>query len=351
MIEIYGMPAQPLNNDVICGYSSGHLDNYEICEYYLKRKYLKEEYGRRFAPCLYSNPFYYKHIELFQPVVNPLYLRPKSNIVCTLLDITPGEYKSILSGEKYYILRDYDHRFEVTKIVNYLDYCRIKEFGWNMEMATGVGAIVTLLRSFDLQATLEELKAEGGKYTAKGKSRPQKMQKRIEVVKYLIDNDIQPSSMIIYNILVPNVDELLKKETGRLRSDLKGLYYDIVSRNKRVKTLVSIAAPDVIKVNEQRLLQELVDELFKKCYRSFGCENEASGSEYSKAKYEETLKSIFEFKLGEAFVNKAGMIAAIMNMQIHQGFTEQMDFYGFLGDRNSVDDKDTWLSIDEELKD
>lgn len=349
-MKIYGMSATPLENDMIVGYSSGRLETYEICEYYLKRKYLKDEWDCPFAPCLYGNPFYFMHIELFQSVINPLYLRPKNNIVCTLLDITPGEYKSILSGEKYYILCDFDRRFEVTKIVNYLDYCRIKEYGWNMELATGVGAIITLLQTLNLRMTLNELRDECEKYIAKGKNIPQKLQKRIDVVEYLIKNDISPASMIVSSILVPNIDELLKKETGRLRSDLKGLYYDIIVRNNRIKTLVSIAAPDVIKVNEERLLQGLVDDLYKKCYKAFGCEDEVAVTTYAQAQYENVVQSMFLFADGESFMNKAGMVAAIMNMQVHQDFTARMDFYGFLGDHNSIEDKHVWAGVQEELR-
>ena len=245
---------------------------------------------------------------------------------------------------------DFDRRFEVTKIVNYLDYCRIKEYGWNMELATGVGAIITLLQTLNLRMTLNELRDECEKYIAKGKNIPQKLQKRIDVVEYLIKNDISPASMIVSSILVPNIDELLKKETGRLRSDLKGLYYDIIVRNNRIKTLVSIAAPDVIKVNEQRLLQELVDDLYKKCYKAFGCEDEVAVTTYAQAQYENVVQSMFLFADGESFMNKAGMVAAIMNMQVHQDFTARMDFYGFLGDHNSIEDKHVWAGVQEELR-
>ncbi len=46
-----------------------------------------------------------------------------------------------------------------------------------------------------------------------------------------------------------------------LPSDLNDLYRRVINRNNRLKKLIELNAPEVIRRNEQRMLQEAVDAL------------------------------------------------------------------------------------------
>ena len=129
MITFYGKFVRPANNHLIRGSSSGELDNFNVCEYYLKQKYKKNSYGNNFSKCLYNNPYYFKHVELFRPILNPLFARSKNHLLAILLDIDQVSLNKVLAYQKYIIIQDYEGRFDPGTIISYLDFRRIKEIG------------------------------------------------------------------------------------------------------------------------------------------------------------------------------------------------------------------------------
>jgi DNA-directed RNA polymerase subunit beta' len=75
---------------------------------------------------------------------------------------------------------------------------------------------------------------------------------------------IQPSSMCVsvLPVIPPDLRPMVQLTGGRFAtSDLNDLYRRVINRNNRLKKLIDLNAPEVIRRNEQRKLQEAVDAL------------------------------------------------------------------------------------------
>ena len=69
--------------------------------------------------------------------------------------------------------------------------------------------------------------------------------------------------MTVLPVLPPDLRPMVALDGGRYAtSDLNDLYRRVINRNNRLKKLLELNAPDVIVVNEKRMLQESVDALF-----------------------------------------------------------------------------------------
>src|ERR1700683_5659771 len=75
----------------------------------------------------------------------------------------------------------------------------------------------------------------------------------------------KPSSMCLNRppVIPPDLRPMVQLTGGRFAtSDLNDLYRRVINRNNRLKKLMDLNAPEVIRRNEQRMLQEAVDALF-----------------------------------------------------------------------------------------
>jgi DNA-directed RNA polymerase subunit beta' len=75
---------------------------------------------------------------------------------------------------------------------------------------------------------------------------------------------IKPTSMCLNTLPVipPDLRPMVQLTGGRFAtSDLNDLYRRVINRNNRLKKLMDLNAPEVIRRNEQRMLQEAVDAL------------------------------------------------------------------------------------------
>ncbi|MFH1017272.1 MAG: DNA-directed RNA polymerase subunit beta', partial [Pseudomonadota bacterium] len=79
------------------------------------------------------------------------------------------------------------------------------------------------------------------------------------------DSGNRPEWMIqeIVPVLPPDLRPLVPLDGGRFAtSDLNDLYRRVINRNNRLKRLLELNAPEIIILNEKRMLQEAVDALF-----------------------------------------------------------------------------------------
>ena len=126
----------------------------------------------------------------------------------------------------------------------------------------GAEAVRDLLEDMDLAAVAEELTdiiANG-----KGQKRAKAI-KRLKVVDAFLKSDNKPTDMILNAIPVipPDLRPMVQLDGGRFAtSDLNDLYRRVINRNKRLKRLLDLGAPEIIVNNEKRMLQEAVDSLF-----------------------------------------------------------------------------------------
>ena len=125
----------------------------------------------------------------------------------------------------------------------------------------GGAALEELLAEIDLKKLITDLTEEAEE--AKGQ-RKKKLMKRLRLLESMERAGIKPESMClsVLPVIPPDLRPMVQLTGGRFAtSDLNDLYRRVINRNNRLKKLMELNAPEVIRRNEQRMLQEAVDAL------------------------------------------------------------------------------------------
>jgi DNA-directed RNA polymerase subunit beta' len=130
-----------------------------------------------------------------------------------------------------------------------------------IEVGMGGSALKELLEEVDLDELIAALTKEADE--AKGQ-RKKKIMKRLRLLESMQRAGIKPTSMCVsvLPVIPPDLRPMVQLTGGRFAtSDLNDLYRRVINRNNRLKKLIELNAPEVIRRNEQRMLQEAVDAL------------------------------------------------------------------------------------------
>lgn len=130
-----------------------------------------------------------------------------------------------------------------------------------IEVGMGGEALAKLLTEIDLDKLIKDLSEESE--SAKGQ-RKKKIIKRLKVLEGMQRAGIKPASMCltVLPVIPPDLRPMVQLTGGRFAtSDLNDLYRRVINRNNRLKKLIDLNAPEVIRRNEMRMLQEAVDAL------------------------------------------------------------------------------------------
>jgi DNA-directed RNA polymerase subunit beta' len=147
-------------------------------------------------------------------------------------------------------------------LMNETDYRNLpEEYEELVEVGMGGPALKALLDEIDLPKLIAELseEVEG----AKGQ-REKKLLKRLKVLEGMQAAGIKPNSLCltVLPVIPPDLRPMVQLTGGRFAtSDLNDLYRRVINRNNRLKKLLDLNAPEVIRRNEMRMLQEAVDAL------------------------------------------------------------------------------------------
>ena len=161
-------------------------------------------------------------------------------------------------------------------------------------VTVGMGgqALLDLLERIDLKELIKELNEESEK--AKGQRR-KKIMKRLKMLEGMKNAGISPESMMlsVLPVIPPDLRPMVQLTGGRFAtSDLNDLYRRVINRNNRLKKLIDLNAPEVIRRNEQRMLQEAVDALIDN-------NNARSGRAVSSTGGRRRLKSLSDMLKGK----------------------------------------------------
>ncbi|MEO8785383.1 MAG: DNA-directed RNA polymerase subunit beta', partial [Candidatus Saccharimonadales bacterium] len=147
-------------------------------------------------------------------------------------------------------------------LINETDYRSLpKDIQSLISVGMGGQAIKDLLDKVDLDKLIEDLTAESNE--TKGQ-RKKKLMKRLRLLESMQRAGIEPSSLTVtvLPVIPPDLRPMVQLTGGRFAtSDLNDLYRRVINRNNRLKKLMDLNAPEVIRRNEQRMLQEAVDAL------------------------------------------------------------------------------------------
>lgn len=155
-------------------------------------------------------------------------------------------------------LKSLQHQALITEI----DYRNLPDSLQDLiEVGMGATAIRRMLEEVNLQKLIDDLTIETNE--AKGQKK-KKIMKRLRMLENMLRADIKPTSMCItvLPVIPPDLRPMVQLTGGRFAtSDLNDLYRRVINRNNRLRKLIDLNAPEIIRRNEQRMLQEAVDAL------------------------------------------------------------------------------------------
>jgi len=154
-----------------------------------------------------------------------------------------------------------DLRFGATILES--DYRNIfNQFNDVVQFASGPDAILKMLKKIDVEKEIQ-LKVKEFP-TIKSE---EKRKKAFQLIKLLINlhvSGVKPENMVIRKLPVipPDLRPVVQLEWGKFASSDVNLFYRrVLMRNIRLKKMIQVGMPDVVKKNEIRLLQESVNNL------------------------------------------------------------------------------------------
>ena len=250
------------------------------------------------------------HIKLYSPCTHIWYLKGTPSRIATLLDVPPKQVEEVVyyashivlnpgtskALAKGMVLNERDARDKFIEVVqdlldsgivkeqnekerglvilerlrnleipvdfttssNYISLYTGAEFGWGAE------AIQRLLKEVDLQKEFDTIQAELKATNSPKNQKRIKLLKRLELIDAFIKSGNRPEWMVltVLPVMPPDLRPMLPLDGGRYAaSDLNDLYRRVINRNNRLKRFIDQHAPQVITINEKRMLQEAVDAL------------------------------------------------------------------------------------------
>ncbi|MDD6302401.1 MAG: DNA-directed RNA polymerase subunit beta' [Bacillales bacterium] len=172
------------------------------------------------------------------------------------LGLEPGTYDYNRAEELIARMQNPQETFNFTSTANFISKFTGAEFG------SGAEAIKRLLSEVDLDKEFSEISEEIKKNTSKQNKAA--LYKRLECVEAFRNSNNRPEWMVldVLPVIPPDLRPMLQLDGGRFAtSDLNDLYRRVITRNSRLKREIDMNAPDVILMNEKRMLQEAVDAL------------------------------------------------------------------------------------------
>ena len=272
------------------------------------------------------------HIELASPVAHIWFLRSIPSRIATLLGMGAEDIEKVVyfagylvtridEEERKRILTDLDSEFksklksvqdektkealkdlfsktrlevenlQMGRVLDEVEYHKFSlKYGGLFDAEIGAEAVYKIFKNLDLKKLLEQLNIDKEKNAAAGR---EKINKRISMVKSMINSGIRPEWMFLIRIPVipPALRPMVALDGGRhATSDVNDLYRRVINRNNRLKKLLEIGAPDVILRNEKRILQEAVDALIDNTIRHNNANSLAQGGKRALKSLADNLK-------------------------------------------------------------
>ena len=203
------------------------------------------------------------HIELASPVAHIWFLKSLPSRLGMVLDMTLRDIERVLYFEAFVVVEPGLTPLTRGQLLTEDDYlAKVEEYGDDFDAVMGAEGIRELLRTLDLNLSVEKLRGE--LETTGSEAKVKKFSKRLKVLEAFQSSGIKPEWMIleVLPVLPPDLRPLVPLDGGRFAtSDLNDLYRRVINRNNRLKRLLELKAPEIICRNEKRMLQEAVDSL------------------------------------------------------------------------------------------
>ena len=135
------------------------------------------------------------------------------------------------------------------------------KYGHVFEADIGAGAIHLLLSQVSLEDNIKVINKE---IVDMPETKRRRAVRRLKLFNSFKNNKFRPEWLVltVIPVIPPDLRPMVQLDGGRFAaSDLNDLYRRVINRNNRLKRLIVLNAPEVIRRNEKRMLQEAVDAL------------------------------------------------------------------------------------------
>ena len=233
------------------------------------------------------------HVSLTAPVAHIWYSRGASSPIGLLLDMTDAELEAVLTCSAYVVTEVNSHLVtdqvetatqlaqrtedstavrlhleELAEITlgSFFPVARHRElrsrYGRFFTALTGGEALRKLLRDIDVHQLVAQLRSQLPELSGQELTRTLN---RLGCAQSFADSGVAPEYMVltVLPVLPPDLRPVLPLPGGNVASsDLNDLYRRVIHRNNRLRTFRERGAPELILLNEQRMLQLAVDALY-----------------------------------------------------------------------------------------
>ncbi len=203
------------------------------------------------------------HIELAAPVAHIWYFKGIPSRIALMLDISPRNLEKIVYFASYIVTDKGTSGLMKCQVLTEKEYHdAVEKYGYgSFKAEMGAEALEKLLKEIDVEKLSEKLKKE---LESASEQKKAKLIKRLDTVESFRLSGNRPEWMImnVVPVIPPELRPMVQLDGGRFAtSDLNDLYRRVINRNNRLKRLIELGAPEIIKRNEKRMLQESVDAL------------------------------------------------------------------------------------------
>ena len=203
------------------------------------------------------------HIELAAPVAHIWYFKGIPSRIALMLDISPRNLEKIVYFASYIVTDKGTSGLMKCQVLTEKEYHEaVEKYGFgSFKAEMGAEALEKLLKEVDLDKLSAQLKKE---LETASEQKKAKLVKRLDTVESFRLSGNRPEWMImnVVPVIPPELRPMVQLDGGRFAtSDLNDLYRRVINRNNRLKRLIELGAPEIIKRNEKRMLQESVDAL------------------------------------------------------------------------------------------
>lgn len=200
------------------------------------------------------------YIKLLSPVVHIWYLKGSPSLLSSMLASPINELEAVIYNGKEPDQDEDVSKYEQLFLSSFYD---TENEGFHYgKKRQGAEILYDRLKKIDLKLEIERNRNIMFFETAKKKV--EAAIKKIRIFENFLITGTRPEWMVLYflPVLPPGIRPIVKLDNGRFAtSDLNELYRKIIIRNKRLKRLLSVHAPNVVISTEKRMIQEAVDTL------------------------------------------------------------------------------------------
>ncbi|MGX7585845.1 DNA-directed RNA polymerase subunit beta' [Candidatus Vidania fulgoroideorum] len=203
------------------------------------------------------------HISLNAPLVHIWMFKITPSKLSLILNKSPKYIEEIVYYKRFVVLKSEIEGIKNGDLIDTKNYYKnLACYGTKIKVNIGADAIRNLLNSINTKEVISSLK----EILKRGKNHNfKKINERISLLEVLDKNKFKLSDFVINYIpvLPPDLRPLICVGNNKfVSSDINELYKRLINRNKRLKKLIKVKAPNSVIFSEKRLLQESLDCLF-----------------------------------------------------------------------------------------